>query len=145
MELHLHGRLYTWSNECADPTFERIDRAFVNEGWADAFPDHKLTTLSTEESDHAPLLLQLSCMFKSFKRCRFENIWPKYDGYLDTVQQAWTCPWPEADAFRALDYKLRNTAVALKKWSAKHVGSVRLQLAIAKEVVYRFECTQERR
>jgi hypothetical protein len=31
LELHLHGRLYTWSNEREDPTLERIDRAFVTE------------------------------------------------------------------------------------------------------------------
>lgn len=47
------------------------------------------------------------------------------------------------DAFRTLDYKLRNTAIALKRWSAKHVGSVRLQLAIAKEIVYRFDQAQD--
>jgi exonuclease III len=28
LELNLHGRLYTWSNEREDPTMERIDRVF---------------------------------------------------------------------------------------------------------------------
>jgi exonuclease III len=28
LELNLHGRLYTWSNEREDPTLERIDRVF---------------------------------------------------------------------------------------------------------------------
>ena len=32
-----------------------------------------------------------------------------------------------------LDFKLRNTAKALQRWSAKQVGCVRLPLAIAKE------------
>jgi phenylalanyl-tRNA synthetase alpha subunit len=41
---------------------------------------------------------------------------------------------------------LHGTAVALKnKWSAKRVGSVRLQLSIAKEVVHRFDCAQDSR
>jgi len=44
-----------------------------------------------------------------------------------------------------LDIKLRATATALKSWSAKHVGNVRLQLAIAKEIVFRFDCAQENR
>ena len=59
------------------------------------------------------------------------------------MEQAWTCPWPDADAFRTLDYKLRNTAKALQSWSAKHVGSDRLQLAIAKELVLRLDCAQD--
>jgi len=54
-------------------------------------------------------------------------------------------PSHELDAFRVLDIKLRATATALKSWSAKHVGNVRLQLAIAKEIVFRFDCAQENR
>jgi hypothetical protein len=38
-----------------------------------------------------------------------------------------------------LDYKPRNTAKALQSWSAKHLGSVRLQLAIAKVLALRFD------
>jgi len=82
-----------------------------------------------------------------FKRFRFENIWPRFDGFLETVATAWNAPVPahELDAFRVLDIKLRATATALKSWSAKHVGNVRLQLAIAKEIVFRFDCAQENR
>ena len=29
---------------------------------------------------------------------------------MKVVQEAWTCPWRDADSFRILDYKLRNTA-----------------------------------
>lgn len=144
-ELHLHGRLYTWSNERDSPTLERIDRVFVSEDWVVSFPNHNLRALSSERSDHAPLLLQTDCVINSFRRFRFENIWPRYDGCLQVIQEAWTCPWPanSVDAFRTLDYKLRNTATALKRWSAKHVGSVRLQLAIAKEIVFRFDQAQD--
>ncbi|CAN6371768.1 unnamed protein product [Urochloa humidicola] len=53
MELHLHGRLYTWSNERASPTLERIDRAFVTDDWADSFPDHNLTAVTPENSTFA--------------------------------------------------------------------------------------------
>lgn len=56
-ELYLHGRLYTWSNERRRPTLERIDRAFATMQWLDLFPDHQLRSLSTDSSDHAPLLL----------------------------------------------------------------------------------------
>jgi hypothetical protein len=145
LELNLHSRLYKWSNEREDPTLERIDRVFVTEEWASASPNHKLTALSSEGSDHASLLIQTDSACSSFRRFRFKNIWPRYEGYMETIQQAWSCPWTEhgVDAFRVLDYKLQSTARALKSWSAKHVGSIRLQLAIAKELVLRFDCAQE--
>ena len=66
---------------------------------------------------------------------------------MQIVEEAWNASFPwsheEVDAFRCLDFKLRNTAKALKSWSAKHIGSVRLQLAIAKEIVYRLDWAQD--
>lgn len=143
MELHLHGRLFTWSNERADPTLERIDRVFVSEDWSSAFPNHNLRALSSQCSDHAPLLLRTDCSLRAFLRFRFENIWPSFEGYLGAVQEAWNEPCPVADAFRTLDIKLRRTAAALKRWSGRRIGSIRLQLAIAKEIVLRLDMAQE--
>jgi hypothetical protein len=144
-ELHLNGRRFTWSSERDNPTLERLDRVFATEDWLLAFPNHELNALSSECSDHAPLKLTTVNTLHTFKRFHFENIWPKFEGFLQVVEEAWVCPWPDADAFRVLDYKLRNTAKALQSWSAKHVGSVRLQLAIAKELVLHFDVAQESR
>ena len=44
-----------------------------------------------------------------------------------------------------MDYKLRNVARTLKSWSMSNIGSVRLQLAIAREVILRLDCVQEQR
>ena len=66
---------------------------------------------------------------------------------MHVVEEAWKAPLPwsasNIDAFRCLDYKLRNTAKMLKSWSAKQVGAVRLQLAIAKEIVFRLDAAQD--
>jgi hypothetical protein len=48
-------------------------------------------------------------------------------------------------ACRVLDFKLRNTAKSLKKWSQKYVRSVQLQLVVAKEVVFKLDQAQESR
>jgi hypothetical protein len=32
-QLHLHGRLFTWSNERTHRTLERIDRIFISLDW----------------------------------------------------------------------------------------------------------------
>lgn len=58
-EVHLHGRLYTWSNERRRPTLEWLDRVLATAAWLDAFSNHYLVCLSTDCSDHAPLSLRL--------------------------------------------------------------------------------------
>ena len=131
-EVHLNGRLFTWSNQHDHPTLERIDRVFVSSDWLELLPNHWLRALSLDCSDHSPLLLQTCCVPWA-KRCfRFESIWTKFPGFLDTVRDAWECAVTGLDPCRALDIKLRSTATALKGWSNKFIGSFRLQLAVAR-------------
>lgn len=113
-EIHLHGRLFTWSNERRFPTFERIDRAFASPEWLEAFPDHHLRSLSSKASDHAPLLLRLLCSLSGKPRFRFERFWTGFDGFHEAVARGWNCNTSSMDACRALDFKLRQTANALR-------------------------------
>jgi hypothetical protein len=55
-KLHLHGRLYTQSNEQAHPTLERINRPFACLQWCDLKPNHLLCALSSSCSDHMLLM-----------------------------------------------------------------------------------------
>ena len=81
-------------------------------------------------------------MKKSF---RFEPYWVNLTGYMEVVAAAWSAMLLHADPFRVLDYKLRNVARALKSWSDKRIGSVRLQLALARDVVLRLDEAQDSR
>lgn len=144
-ELHLHGRLFTWSNERSEPTLERIDRIFVSLDWEDLYPNSFLQSMYSACSDHAPLLLQSNAFMTAKKRFHFESIWVRRPGFLDVVKEAWHCPLVDVDPFQRLDWLLRNTSRELQRWSGRFVGSVRLQLAIAKEVVHRLEMAQDHR
>lgn len=93
--------------------------------WLEAFPDHRLRTLSSVSSDHAPLLLELRTETRASPRFRFEPFWARLDGFQEVVQQAWDHNPLNMDACRKLDIKLRRTAKALKSWSMRNVGSVR--------------------
>jgi hypothetical protein len=64
-------------------------------------------------------------------------------GFLDTVKAFWSAPRPDADPLRLIDHLLCDTAKALVKWSAKAVGSIRMQIQVAKEVIFRLEVAQE--
>jgi hypothetical protein len=67
------------------------------------------------------------------------------EGFLDLVMVAWSTNLPDADACRALDHKLLYVALALKSWNAAKVGSIRLQLAVARVVIRELDIAQEHR
>jgi hypothetical protein len=71
-ELHLHGKLYTWSNEQTHPILSRIDRVFMCSGWLDLYPHHDLRATSSMCSDYAPLLLHMSMLTHALQRFKFE-------------------------------------------------------------------------
>lgn len=144
-ELHLHDRLYTWSNERSHPTLERIDRVFVSLDWEDRFSNYHLRSLSRDASDHAPLLLNTNVQPATRRRFRFESIWPRLPGYMDTIVAAWQFTPSNADSMHILDYKLRATAQALESWSQRFVGSIRMQLAVAREVFQCLNAAQDNR
>jgi hypothetical protein len=132
-EVDLIGRCFTWSNEWGAPTLERLDRVLASVDWFD------LKALSSDCSDHCPLLLLLDAVPRAKRRFRFESFWVKLPGFLEVVEQAWSQPVMNVDPFRLLDYKLRHVAKALQRWSGKKIGSVRLQLAMAREVILRLD------
>lgn len=37
-DIHLHGRLYTWSNERTNPTMVKLDRVLTSVDWEERFP-----------------------------------------------------------------------------------------------------------
>jgi hypothetical protein len=144
-ELHLSDRRFTWSNERDVPTLERLDRAVASVDWLEDHPHYLLRPLSSDSSDHAPLLLLMNTEPWGRPRFRFEDIWRKFDGFLCVVQVSWSQPLSDVDCSRRIDIKLRHKAKALKNWSASHVGSVRLQLAAARAIILELDIAQESR
>ena len=72
-ELTLVGRRFTWSSERERLTRELLDRMFASPGWFVGFPNHVLKPLSSDCSDHCPLLLQLRAFAGRKSRFRFES------------------------------------------------------------------------
>lgn len=58
-ELHWVGCRFTWTNKQENPTFEVLDRAFMNGSWETLFPLAITDTLVRVGSDHNPLLVDL--------------------------------------------------------------------------------------
>lgn len=84
-EVDLIGRRFTWTSEWERPTLERLDCVLASVDWFDMFPTHCLKPLSSDCSDHCPLLLLLDVGPRGKRRFRFESFWPKLPGFLDVV------------------------------------------------------------
>jgi predicted amidophosphoribosyltransferase len=67
---------------------ERIDRVFTSMEWLEAFPSHHLRCLSSDCSDHAPLLLQLCTQSWAKPRFHFELFWVCLNGFEEVVKWA---------------------------------------------------------
>jgi hypothetical protein len=125
-ELHLSGRLLTWSNHRDSPTLERLDRAFASMDWLELYTCHHLRFLSSDCSDHASLLLVLNSEPWARPRFWFDDYWTKMDGFQDAVQTAWAANVAASNPCRVLDQKLRAVVRALRAWRATKVSNLRL-------------------
>jgi hypothetical protein len=144
-ELHLEGHRFTWSNRRDNPTLECLDRVFASPEWIAQQPNHLLKALSSDCSDHCPLLLQTNILLWAKGRFRFESFWTKLPDFEAVVEAGWSAALYHVDPFHALDIKLRSVAKTLKSWSAKRIGSIRLRLAIAREVILGLDVAEESR
>uniref|UniRef100_A0ACD5YE76 Uncharacterized protein n=1 Tax=Avena sativa TaxID=4498 RepID=A0ACD5YE76_AVESA len=144
-ELYLNGRRFTWTNEQERPTLERLDRVFATVDWEARYPDAFLSALSSGPSDHCPLLLCLAPDLHRGRRFQFQSFWPKVEGFLEVVQEAWDSQQWEPNPFKRLDAKLRAVAKRLSCWSSKFIGNVKLQILLASELILRFDVAMESR
>jgi hypothetical protein len=67
------------------------------------------------------------------------------DGFLGVVQEAWTAQPGEPCPFKRLYLKLRATTKRLASWSSKFIGSVKMQILMATELILRFDVAMESR
>jgi len=78
-------------------------------------------------------------------RFHFEVFWPKCEDYDEFIAQAWKRPTVACDPLARLDLMLRNLVRQLQSWSEKRIGQIKTQLLLARELVLRLDCAQERR
>jgi len=145
VDIHMHGRRYTWSNERRSPTLVRLDRALVSLDWEAMHPDCHLQALSSDASDHCPLLLQTQLCIHHMRRFHFESFWPKMPGYQEAVVRGWTCAASTTDPLRRLDELFRNLKRELQSWAASRIGNIRDQLLMARSIILRLDQAAERR
>jgi hypothetical protein len=81
----------------------------------------------------------------SKRRFRFERFWTRLEGFADVVAASWEAGLFVADPLRRLDRKLGKLARDLQRWGSKRVGSIRDQILVTNEVIFRLEAAQDLR
>ncbi|KAM0881470.1 hypothetical protein ACQ4PT_032944 [Festuca glaucescens] len=123
----------------------KLDRVLFNENWDTLMPNCMLQALSSEMSDHCPILLSRDAGFMPVRHFRFENSWAAREDFASTVQQAWdSCP-THVDPFINLHVRLAATAKALSSWSSQFASDLVLRAAISNELILKLDQTMDGR
>jgi hypothetical protein len=91
VDILLVGGQFTWSNNQEDEIWSRIDRFLISLSWEDHYPAMLQKRLPCVCSDHFPLLLECGDSRGGRKYFKFENMWLKYEGFVDKVKSWWIC------------------------------------------------------
>jgi hypothetical protein len=116
-------RKYTWTNNLANPTFEKLDHILMTTEWEKKFPLSPVQALTMEVSNHTPLLLnseELSHMATQpvFK---FELGWLLRDGFIEMVKDIWVNTIGGRTPMERWQCKIRRLRQHLRDW-AKNVS-----------------------
>ena len=124
---------------------ERLDRVFVSVEWESNFPRAFLSAMSSSTSDHSPLKICPEADLHIGKRFDFEAFWPKVDGFLEVMAEAWNSVPPNPNPYKNVDDRLRATSKKLASWGDTFIGNVKFQILVVNEVILRLDVAMERR
>lgn len=120
IELPLLDHLYTWSNKRAMPTLARLDRTFINGGFAQLFPSFNLNSHLGSTSDHIPLILTAPTSNQKSFRFRFENAWLKHPTFLPSILPVLSRAFVPSNVTSGLVGRIKALHHGAKAWSKKH-------------------------
>lgn len=69
--------------------------------------------------------------------------WTKLDGFDEAIREAWTCDEGIVDSFKRLDALFKNTAAYLQAWGQRKMGNIKMLMAVANWIIFRFDQAQE--
>jgi hypothetical protein len=75
VEFDLNNRLFTWSNNRTDPTFEKLDRFLDSPEWDLAYNNINVRGLNRSFSDHVPLCIQTDVIPIGSRAFKYELCW----------------------------------------------------------------------
>jgi hypothetical protein len=118
---------------------------FYSVQWEQQFPDCLFNSAASDDSDHCPFFLRLKDNLQGKKRFQFESFWPKFEGFQDVVQQAWSSVQRKPCPLETLSLKFKAAAKGLQSWSDKKLGHFKTRLEMAREIIHQLEIARDNR
>jgi hypothetical protein len=115
MEFKPSNRLYTWTNNQADPILVALDKVFANTGWEQHYPLSTVQAMSRAVSDHTPFVIDTGHVsLLPPKLFRFEKWWLNQPDLASLVNLVWTAPCPCRKPIDIWQYKIRQLRTKIK-------------------------------
>ena len=124
VDLPLEGASFTWFRDSGLPSMSRIDKALVSLNWEEHFENVYQRVLPCVISDHCLLLLEAGVVQCGRSAFKFENMWLKYEGFVDRVQHWWNGYSFVGFPGFILAQKLKALKEDLKKWNREEFGDL---------------------
>ncbi|XP_041021210.1 uncharacterized protein LOC121262689 [Juglans microcarpa x Juglans regia] len=122
-EMQSIGSSFSWSNghQNITPSWDHLDRSFLNVEAMDAFSDATLKYIPRTSSDHALMVINLDMSGApyGYPFFKFQQMWTSHDSFSKLVSQVCEEETIGLGLFR-LASKLKQLKIALKVWN-KHV------------------------
>jgi hypothetical protein len=108
-ELHMSGGKYTWSNNQANPTLEKLDKILVSKEWERLYPTILVYKKPRDFFDHNPLILDSGSQQTSKGgEFRFELSWLRQEEFSPKIRDVWLAPTRDRVALDRVTFKLKK-------------------------------------
>ncbi|XP_075497854.1 uncharacterized protein LOC142535307 [Primulina tabacum] len=126
-----NGSSFTWTNKTI---WKRLDRVFVSVDWGDHFHSIRVEHLIRTVSDHCPLFVSVPVFASGPSSFRFQSMWLRHHGFLQTVRLNWNLPC-HLNGMPRLFVKLKRLKSHLKWWNKSVFGDLFAKLVEAEQAV----------
>ncbi|XP_073273383.1 uncharacterized protein [Primulina huaijiensis] len=133
------GSSFTWTNKTI---WKRLDRVFVSVDWCDHFHSIRVEHLIRTVSDHCPLFVSVPVFASGPSSFRFQSMWLRHHGFLQTVRLNWNLSC-HLNGMHRLFVKLKRLKSHLKWWNKSVFGDLFAKLAEAEQAVRTAEAVCE--
>ncbi|XP_073057421.1 uncharacterized protein [Primulina eburnea] len=114
------GSSFTWTNKTI---WKRLDRVMVSVDWGDHFSSIRVEHLPRTVYVHCPLLVFAPVFARGPSSFRFQRMWLRHHGFLQTVRLNWNLPC-SLNGMSPLFVKLKRLKNHLKWWNRDVFGNI---------------------
>jgi exonuclease III len=142
VDIPLRGGQYTWSN---GHSWSRIDRFLLSSGWEEKYSNVAQKRLTRVMSDHFPISLESEGSFRRGGYFKFENMWLKFEGFVELVERWWKSYQFFGDPSYVLAQKLKALKGDLSRWNNEVFGHVGKRIKAISEEIMEMDSLEEER